>query len=304
MRIVVVEDEPKTRQGLIKMIQKYTLHEVVAGECDGVQGLKAVKTLLPDALIADIHMPNMDGLTMLKEIRQAGIHTAAVILTGYSEFDYAKKALQLEATEYLLKPLNVEDIIEVLERINEKLTKTRVETVSPEQLLFSVLTCEDMEQGMFARQLEERLLLRKDSRNALFLVKASSVLSETINELQDVLEHCLESIGFTSYHVFHLPYEQMLLILLPDCQNVHYLREIFQMKVIPEMQQIGQCHVAYDEICQMAGLKKKLEEMQEYFEYSFVIEEHQIIAADVIKQITFEAIHYPENLEQRIRKEI
>ncbi|MDO5573072.1 MAG: response regulator [bacterium] len=304
MRIVVVEDEPKTRQGLIKIIQKYTPHEVVAGECDGIKGLEAVTALLPDALIADINMPEMDGLTMLEKIRKRGIRTATVILTGYSEFDYAKRALKLEAVEYLLKPLNVEDIIEVLERINEKLTKTKVEMVSPEQLIFSMLTCEETEQENYAKQLEERLLLRQDSRNALILIKTGSMLGETVNEMQDALNQCLDSIGLTACHVFRLPFEQMLLMMIPDSQNVHYLREIIQMKVMPEMKKIGKCYMAYGEIKSMMELKPVLEQMQEYFEYSFVLDENKLIAADVIEMITFSDIRYPDNLEQRIRRDI
>lgn len=78
MRVVIVEDEPNTRNGIIKIIEKYTSHEVVAGESDGETGLEKVLSLHPDVVITDINMPKMDGLTMIHKIREAGIMTAAV----------------------------------------------------------------------------------------------------------------------------------------------------------------------------------------------------------------------------------
>jgi len=76
MKVVIVEDEPNTRNGIIKIIEKYTSHEVVAGESDGEAGLEKVLSLHPDVVITDINMPKMDGLAMIHKIREAGIMTA------------------------------------------------------------------------------------------------------------------------------------------------------------------------------------------------------------------------------------
>jgi len=161
MRVVIVEDEPNTRNGIIKIIEKYTSHEVVAGESDGEAGLEKVLTLHPDVVITDINMPKMDGLAMIHKIREAGIMTSAVLLTGYSEFEYAQRAIQLSVAEYLLKPLDVEDIIEVLGTVEKKLSKNKVEQVSAEQLLFSLLTGDGNDEEIVQKQFVKKKKKKK-----------------------------------------------------------------------------------------------------------------------------------------------
>ena len=135
MRILVVEDEPNTRKGIIKIIETYTGHKVVGGTGDGETGLSEALRLKPDVVITDINMPKMNGLVMIERMRKDGCEAAAVVLTGYSEFEYAQRAIQLSVVEYLLKPLSVEDIISVLKTVENRLSKTRAKTVSAQQLL-------------------------------------------------------------------------------------------------------------------------------------------------------------------------
>lgn len=304
MRIVIVEDEPKTRNGLIKIIEKYTSHEVVASECDGIKGLETICRLKPDALITDINMPNMDGLTMLEKLREMQMDVCTVLLTGYSEFEYAKKAIRLEAIEYLLKPLNVEDILLVLEHINQRKTKAKTQSVSEEQLLFSLLTCDEEERSLWEHQLAEKLLLQKGVPAHLFLIKTVSVLTETINEVISVLQDCLHTICLTGYQVLRLPIERTLLVVITDGQSVHYLKELFQMKVVPEINSVGKCLVCYGKVHHVFELRGKLADMQELFDYSFVAEEGRIVEEETVKEFPFEEINYPDALEQGMKKEI
>ena len=64
----------------------------------------------------DIKMPVLDGLGMLQKIKDAGIEVQAVLLTGYSEFEYARKALQLQVVEYVLKPMDIDQFLDVLKK--------------------------------------------------------------------------------------------------------------------------------------------------------------------------------------------
>ena len=89
MKIIVVEDEPKSRAGIFTILARATEYEVAAVCGNGKEGLEAVRKYRPDLVISDIKMPVMGGLEMLEKILEEGIAVQAVLLTGYSEFEYA-----------------------------------------------------------------------------------------------------------------------------------------------------------------------------------------------------------------------
>lgn len=124
MKIIVVEDEPKSREGILNILARNTEYEVAAVCGNGKEGLEAVKKIRPDLVISDIKMPVMGGLEMLEKILEEGISVQAILLTGYSEFEYARRALKLQVVEYVLKPLEVEGFLEVLQRAEGTLRKT------------------------------------------------------------------------------------------------------------------------------------------------------------------------------------
>ena len=69
-------------------------------------------------VLTDIRMPYMDGLTLAEKIRQRYPSMKVVIFSGYDDFEYAQKAIKLNVTEYILKPVNVEELTSILKRIN------------------------------------------------------------------------------------------------------------------------------------------------------------------------------------------
>ena len=123
MKIIVVEDEPKSREGILNILARDTEYEVAAVCGNGKEGLEAVKEHRPDLVISDIKMPVMGGLEMLEGILKEGIEVQAVLLTGYSEFEYARRALKLQVVEYVLKPLEVEGFLEVLRKVEGNIEK-------------------------------------------------------------------------------------------------------------------------------------------------------------------------------------
>ena len=106
MRIVVVEDEAPIREGMAKLLSKINPeYELVGKAADGEAGYQLIRELNPDLVIMDIRMPKMDGIAMMKKLREENIKCKAIILSAYSEFQYAQKAIELKADSYLLKPI-------------------------------------------------------------------------------------------------------------------------------------------------------------------------------------------------------
>ncbi|WP_248927546.1 response regulator transcription factor [Paenibacillus hamazuiensis] len=124
MRIVVVEDEEKTRQGIVRLLGKLSGAYRVVGECEnGLDGEIVIRQELPDLVITDIRMPMMSGIDMLERLKLCGTIPRTIILSGYSEFEYARKALQIGSViEYLLKPITVGDLKDALLKAEQDLT--------------------------------------------------------------------------------------------------------------------------------------------------------------------------------------
>lgn len=156
MRIVIVEDELKIRTGMAKLISSHTAHRVVGEAKNGKDGLELILRLRPDLVISDIRMPVMDGLEMLGEMEKAGVKCHSVILSGYSEFEYAQKAIRYGVDDYLLKPLAAEDVIGMLDQLQRQLEeeeKRQARTV--EGLFRSLLSGDSPAAG------QEVLMLKK-----------------------------------------------------------------------------------------------------------------------------------------------
>lgn len=114
--VLLVEDEEIIRKGIILSIPWEEFHCHVIGEAEnGEEGRRLIESLKPDIVITDIDMPIKDGLTMLAETKFEHDY-AAIILTGYSDFEYAREAIRLGISSYVLKPLNMKEMKEALEQ--------------------------------------------------------------------------------------------------------------------------------------------------------------------------------------------
>lgn len=149
MKIIIVEDETSIRNGLRRMLPKLDPeYEVVGAAKDGVQGYDLIHSMEPDLIIMDIEMPEMDGLTMLEKLRKNGFSGKAVVLTAYSDFAYAKRAIELGIENYLLKPIKIEELKKTLEAVSASLKqeagtrKIQEKLLSLEQIFRSALLAE------------------------------------------------------------------------------------------------------------------------------------------------------------------
>ncbi len=123
--LIIAEDEELFRRELTTATPWEDFGFVLKGEAsDGPNALRLVKERKPDVLVSDIRMPGMDGLTLLEHIQNEMNESEiplTVFITGYSEFDYARRALRLGAFDYLLKPLDDSELARVMRSLSEAL---------------------------------------------------------------------------------------------------------------------------------------------------------------------------------------
>lgn len=119
-KVVIVEDEKIIRKGLMYSINWAELDCCIVADCEnGVEGIEAIKANEPDIVIVDINMPIMDGLEMIQQTCDHYDY-AAIVLSGYSDFAYAQKAMHSGVLEYLLKPLDTAELIEAIKRAKKE----------------------------------------------------------------------------------------------------------------------------------------------------------------------------------------
>lgn len=119
MRIIVVEDEQRARHGLVELISSLNEnYEVVAQAGNGEQGMNVIKVQKPDIAFVDIKMPIMDGLEMIKNLQVYELDTIYIIISAFTEFEYAKTALQLGVKDFLVKPVDVDELTYMLDKFS------------------------------------------------------------------------------------------------------------------------------------------------------------------------------------------
>ncbi len=304
MRILIVEDEPKTREGLINTINKFTEYEVCGVASNGFEGRRLFKELSPDLIISDIQMPEMDGLTMLRELEQEGDVYYALILSGYSSFEYVRTALHLGVVDYILKPLDVESFITTLQAIDEKLTKTMTEKTSTEQLVWSLLTCEPNLKEQLRIQLLKQLLVNDRMEITLFLIKPDNLDQETVSDMLHCLKDRMKALCDLKFKVLPLSFFDTILVLIIDTERHKLLDKLFSTYILPALHEIGGCVCSYTTIIGLINLEKAVKELKELQSYRFVYGSEVLLNKPLVDKIKFCQITYPFDLENRIKKEL
>ncbi len=121
MKVVVVEDEEVVRKGIVLAVDWASVGCAVVGVAsNGEEGLEIIRRCRPDLIVTDIRMPRLDGLEMLRTLREEGNEAFVILLTAYSDFAYAQTAVRLGAEDYLLKPFHDGELEEIVRRIRQK----------------------------------------------------------------------------------------------------------------------------------------------------------------------------------------
>jgi two-component system response regulator YesN len=134
-KVFLVEDEIVTREGIRDNVDWEAHGFEFCGEApDGEMALPLLQAVRPDVLITDIKMPFMDGLQLCKIVRESIPHTKIIILSGHDEFEYAQEAITLGVMEYLLKPVGVQDLHNVLQKVAVQLQQEQAEKEKLQEL--------------------------------------------------------------------------------------------------------------------------------------------------------------------------
>ncbi len=130
LSMLIVDDEPIIRNGIARTVRNQNLFDRVDTAKNGIEALELCKTNRYHVILLDIMMPDMNGIELLEELKkleqlfeqenEIPIQTTKIVLSGYDEFDYAQKAITLGVHEFLLKPLDPDDVIQLARKLYDK----------------------------------------------------------------------------------------------------------------------------------------------------------------------------------------
>ena len=183
--VVIVEDENLIAKNIAKHIEaENSKFKVVGIYSNGEDALNAIKEQPPAVVFTDISMPVMSGLELAAEINRTMSHIKCVIITGYADFEFAKQAMHYEVKDYLLKPLDNEELHLVLKNLELSLTEisdkmhsenSNESTMSPEEIVTLV-------KDYVKKHYSEEIDLNSISRTLGF---SSSYLTKVFNKVEN-----------------------------------------------------------------------------------------------------------------------
>lgn len=149
MKLLIVDDEKSVRDDVRSALDWNIYGYEICGEAaDGIEALKIAEQYKPDLVITDIRMPGLNGLQITEELKARSPECKIIILTGYSEFQYAKQSIALGVESYLLKPVDEDELASQIKKISDEFTREKTlkdylndsRTISSEKIISNLIS--------------------------------------------------------------------------------------------------------------------------------------------------------------------
>jgi NarL family two-component system response regulator LiaR len=118
IKVLIVDDHQVVRQGLRTFLELLEDISVIGEAEDGTQAVELVRKLIPDVVLMDLVMPDMDGISATQQVLALGLNTKVIALTSFSEDDKVFPAIQAGASSYLLKNVSPDDLVEAIRAVH------------------------------------------------------------------------------------------------------------------------------------------------------------------------------------------
>jgi len=312
MRIVIVEDELRIRQGLAKLIRKINPTYQIVGEAeDGAEGVRVITESRPDLVITDVRMADIDGLEMLSRVGESSTRVRAIVLSAYSDFSYACQAIKLGVSEYLLKPINVCELTRSLKNIedqisSEKRARQHEDGYSLERMLYSIIL------GGMVLDADLHVLLARD-----FHVDAEGVFASVTMYLGSRYEiagkrlakwadaNMAKRSGF-EYRILDMPRTRRIVIVVLNIKDVESTRTWFAGTFMSRLKEMGEKDVCVGWGCfrDLSTLKNGLQQVDGSLDWNIVLGGDDLIVWPDVNGTPVAPMSYPNMIESQVRSSL
>jgi two-component system response regulator YesN len=213
-RVIIADDEPKVSQLIKNLIKWETLNlELAATAPDGITALELIKKHRPDIVITDIRMPGYDGIELIKYAKEINPNIDFIIVSGYQHFDYAHNAIKYGVKDYLLKPLNKNEINATLSKMIEK---------------YSEISRQEMHYLEDIKRLKNEFLLNIYTGSDTLALKGADLSQINQDYNLSFMEGCFQVLIIKPDFEYQPNSQEMIRMLLDKISKIaeHHLKEI------------------------------------------------------------------------------
>lgn len=306
MKFLIVEDEIRIREGIRRLLPKLDCGNEIAGEAEnGEQGLELIRREQPDVIITDVRMPVMDGLAMLEQAYREGCTAKAIVLSAYSEFEYARSALRLGVTEYLLKPIHLADFSEAIERVKKEMDKDRRSRPDKigglDQMIRNILNGDlELDEEVLV-YLGETFGIARTSSLALLITYFEEWTERKRDGFLRKIRMILAERPGTLYCIQEDEKQREIRLLLYNYKPGDNMKRWIQGHFLGENDKIQGAAMGWTEVSDIRLLRENYEAAERCLEWTIPMGDEVIISYPEILKIQTELCVYPLDIEEQMK---
>jgi len=308
MRIVIVEDEIRIREGIQKLVHKINSDYEVVGEAEnGKDGLKLILELKPELVITDIKMPIMDGLEMLEALHHKKFKIKAIVLSAYSEFAYAQQAIKLGVSEYLIKPISLNDFSQSLKNIQVQYEQERKENpqiIGTLENIFSGIIFGGLSIDEDLKYyIENKYNFYENMQFVEILIYLGKLYDAECKKIKREIELLFKEKEEVNYCMIEVPREKMILIIVYGYDKQNELERWFQNHVLLQRRFTLRKNISYGwmSVSGLKGLRAGFHTLSQYMDWNISLGDEVVISYPKVTNIQTSPCPYPIEIENRLK---
>lgn len=246
-RMLIVDDEKIERNGILFLIRQLNLQLSVQEAANGKEALEYLEDNAIDILLTDVKMPFMDGITLIEKVSAKYPDMKKIIFSGYSEFEYARKAMHLGVKDYILKPVDPTEFEKTIQKVVAELEESKVEkerkeesmSFMKEHILFSLLNGSKEEELLEKTKYVDLGFVHQYKR--MFLVEANTDFFGRVDAdfICDITTDTIDS-----FQYLNLNLQQSVLFFEADKEDSEYVELAKKIVEKIEEEYKEKCYIA------------------------------------------------------------
>jgi len=310
MKIVVVEDEIIIREGIVNLLRKfYPCTTEIFEACCGEEGLAIIRKVKPNIVITDIRMEPISGLEMLNIlITQDHLIFKTLILSAYSEFDYAKQAISLGVCEYIVKPVDVSEFQAIMKRleteiIHDSLLHHGNSNIfdSLENMLYGFLSEQIEFDQDIAKYIEDNYSMSPNCHILMLYIYLAKIDKERYNLLLKKVKMLLKHDHDSTNCILSIPEENSLLCVFFNERGIAQLEQYIKNIIIKNVNAgmpTGSAAFVIDWFEGIEKMRDSFKNIKKYLQWNISLGNESLISVKELKEMKCLSASYPMQIER------
>lgn len=214
MKAIIVDDEKHVREGLMLLAdwEKVGIETIYEAE-DGDEAIRVISTHQPAIIFTDMRMPKRDGISLLKWIRTSNISSKTIVVSGYDDYEYMRKAIHYHSFDYLLKPIDPDILNETLEKAVMEWQKQKpLQTASTEEWPIEKNNMQEIKEflqehyqhDISLQEIADRFFLSKEYISRKFKHEFNKTITDYVTKIRmEKAKQLLDTQNLKIYEIAH-----------------------------------------------------------------------------------------------------